>query len=190
VRAHGGVRDDALARLHAGITIDGVRYGPIEASLDRAQGANVWLTFAMREGKNREVKNVLGHLGLKVNRLIRVSFGPFQLGELAAGAVAEVPTRVLREQLGERVAAAAGVDFSGPIVERPTDEPALRRHPEVLAPAPGRERPVAARAPQDDNRKNRGSQTYRQREAERLGEPALARRERKRKRGPERGKRR
>jgi 23S rRNA pseudouridine2605 synthase len=192
VRAHGSVHEEALARLRAGITIDGVRYGSIEASLDRAQGANVWLTFAMREGKNREVKNVLGHLGLKVNRLIRVSFGPFQLGELAAGGVAEVPTRVLREQLGARVAATAGVDFSGPIMERPTEKASLRRHPEVLAPAPGRERPVGVRAPQDDRRQNRASQKYRQRDAERLGEPALARRERKRKRkrGPERGKRR
>ena len=62
-----------------GITIDGVRYGEIEATVDRAQGSNVWLTFAIREGKNREVKNVLGHLGLAVNRLIRVSFGPFRL---------------------------------------------------------------------------------------------------------------
>src|SRR5207237_6210642 len=94
-------------------TIDGIRYGPIEARLERAQGSNVWLIFAMREGKNREVKNVLGHLGLKVNRLIRVSFGPFQLGELAAGEVTEVKTRTLRDQLGERLAAAAGVDFSG-----------------------------------------------------------------------------
>src|SRR5437660_9120427 len=75
----------------------------------------MWMIFAIREGKNREVKNVLGHLGLAVNRLIRVSFGPFQLGELAPGEVAEVSTRVLREQLGERVAAAAGADFSGPI---------------------------------------------------------------------------
>ena len=91
-----------LDRLRGGIAIDGIRYGSIEATLDREQGANVWLTFAMREGKNREVQNVLGHLGLAVNRLIRVSFGPFQLGELAEGAVEEVKTRVLREQLGER----------------------------------------------------------------------------------------
>src|SRR5215831_957826 len=87
VRAHGRVTSVELERLRAGITIDGIRYGPIEATLERAQGGNVWLTFAMREGKNREVKNVLGHLGLKVNRLIRVSFGPFQLGELAPGEV-------------------------------------------------------------------------------------------------------
>ena len=72
----------------------------------------------MREGKNREVKNVLGHLGLAVNRLIRVSFGPFQLGDLPEGAVDEVRTRHLREQLGERVAAAAGLDFAGPIEDQ------------------------------------------------------------------------
>src|SRR5947209_18058352 len=115
VRAHGSVRPDQLERLRDGITIAGVRYGPIEAALDRAQGANVWLTFAMREGKNREVKNVLGHLGLSVNRLIRVSFGPFQLGELAAGEIVEMKTRTLRDQLGERLAALAGADFAAPI---------------------------------------------------------------------------
>ena len=90
VRAHGRVDAGRARRARDGITIDGMHYGPIEATLDREQGANVWLTFAIREGKNREVKNVLGHLGLQVNRLIRVSFGPFQLGELAEGAVEEV----------------------------------------------------------------------------------------------------
>ena len=114
VRANGTIMQDALDRLKGGITIGGVRYGAIEATLDRAQGANVWMTFAIREGKNREVRNVLEHLGLSVNRLIRVSFGPFQLGELATGAVEEVKTKVLREQLGERLAKDAGVDFSGP----------------------------------------------------------------------------
>jgi 23S rRNA pseudouridine2605 synthase len=121
VRAHGRVAQDALDRLRQGITIDGIRYGPIEARLDRAQESNVWLTFAMREGKNREVKNVLGHLGLAVNRLIRISFGPFQLGALPQGAVEEVKTRRLREQLGPRLAAAAGADFSAPIVDREPD---------------------------------------------------------------------
>jgi 23S rRNA pseudouridine2605 synthase len=115
VRAHGRVGQGELEALRAGITVDGIRYGPIEATLDRAQGSNVWLTFAMREGKNREVKNVLGHLGLKVNRLIRVSFGPFELADLAPGEIAEVKTRTLREQLGQRVIALAGVDFSAPI---------------------------------------------------------------------------
>src|SRR6516165_7782740 len=115
VRAHGRVGQGELEALRAGITVDGIRYGPIEATLDRAQGSNVWLTFAMREGKNREVKNVLGHLGLAVNRLIRISFGPFQLGALPDGAVEEIRTRHLREQLGERIAAMAGADFSAPI---------------------------------------------------------------------------
>ena len=111
VRALGRVLQPALDRLRHGITIDGVRYGAIEATLDREQGSNVWLTFAMREGKNREVKNVLGHLGLKVNRLIRVSFGPFQLTGLEEGAIEEVKTRVLREQLGERVVGAVRRGF-------------------------------------------------------------------------------
>src|SRR5262249_54108786 len=90
-------------------------------TLDRAQGSNAWLTFAIREGKNREVKNVLGHLGLAVNRLIRVSFGPFQLAELPEGAIEEVRTRTLRDQLGERLAHSAGADFAGPMAQR--DEP-------------------------------------------------------------------
>src|SRR5262247_3046103 len=115
VRAYGRVTQEELDRLRAGVTIDGIRYGSIEATVDRPQGSNVWLTFAIREGKNREVKNVLGHLGLAVNRLIRVSFGPFQLGLLEKGAIEEVRTRHLREQLGERVAAAAGLDFAGPV---------------------------------------------------------------------------
>ena len=127
VRAHGRVTPEQLARLTVGITIDGIRYGPIEATLDRAQGSNVWLAFAIREGKNREVKNVLGHLGLKVNRLIRVSFGPFQLGELPVGAIVEVKTRTLRDQLGERLIASAGADFSGPI--GPQEAPAAPVRP-------------------------------------------------------------
>jgi 23S rRNA pseudouridine2605 synthase len=117
VRAHGKVTQLRLDRLRHGIEIDGIRYGAIEATLEREQPTNVWLTFAMREGKNREVKNVLGHLGLAVARLIRVSYGPFQLGEIAAGAIEEVRTRTLREQLGERLVAIAGADFSTPLVE-------------------------------------------------------------------------
>src|SRR6184192_2813366 len=118
VRAHGKATQAQLDELRDGVTVDGIHYGPIEATLDREQPSNVWITFAIREGKNREVRNVLRHLGLHVARLIRVSFGPFQLGELAQGEVAEVPTRVLRDQLGEKLAKAAGADFSAPIVER------------------------------------------------------------------------
>lgn len=119
VRANGTIMQPQLDALRKGITIDGIRYGEIEAVLDRQQGANAWLTFAIREGKNREVRNVLEHLGLKVNRLIRVSYGPFQLGELKDGAVEEVRTRHLREQLGERIAADAGADFEGPMTVIP-----------------------------------------------------------------------
>jgi 23S rRNA pseudouridine2605 synthase len=114
VRAYGSVRQNELDGLREGISIDGVHYGPIEGSLDRVQGDNVWLTFAMREGKNREVKNVLGVLGLTVSRLIRVSFGPFQLGDLAPGKIVEVKRRTLREQLGARLVALIGADVSAP----------------------------------------------------------------------------
>ncbi|MFO0995695.1 MAG: pseudouridine synthase [Alphaproteobacteria bacterium] len=105
VRAFGTLDPKRLEALAHGITIDGVRYGPITAALDRSQGRNHWLTLTIREGKNREVRRVCEHLGLTVNRLIRVAFGPFQLGELAPGEVREVPLRVLREQLGAEAAA-------------------------------------------------------------------------------------
>jgi 23S rRNA pseudouridine2605 synthase len=114
VRAHGEVTQAQLDQLKDGVEVDGVKYGPIDATLERDQGANVWLVFAIREGKNREVRNVLSHLGLEVNRLIRISYGPFQLGELGEGEVEEVKTRVLREQLGEKVIARAGADFALP----------------------------------------------------------------------------
>src|SRR5690606_6228535 len=93
--------------------IEGVRYGEVLARLDRAQGANVWLTVALREGKNREVKRIAAHLGLAVNRLIRVSFGPFSLGELHPGALEEVKPRILADQLGPNLAAEFGLKASG-----------------------------------------------------------------------------
>jgi len=120
VRAHGRVRQEQLDRLRHGVSIEGVHYGPIEADIDRVQASNVWLTFAMREGKNREVKKVLGGLGLTVGRLIRVSFGPFQLGELAPGHIAEVKTRTLREQLGPNLIARIGADLSAPREQMPS----------------------------------------------------------------------
>ena len=109
VRAHGRVTQEALDALRQGVTIGGVRYGPVEARLDREQGANLWLTISLREGKNREVKRIAEHLGLAVNRLIRLSFGPFALGELAEGAVEEVKRHVLAGQLGPKVADAFGL---------------------------------------------------------------------------------
>jgi 23S rRNA pseudouridine2605 synthase len=115
VRAKGETDQAILDRFREGLTLEGVRYAGIAATLDRVQGANSWLTIALREGKNREIKRVLEHIGLQVNRLIRLSFGPFQLGDLAEGAVEEVRTRVLRHQLGPALAKAAGADFSSPL---------------------------------------------------------------------------
>ncbi len=109
VRAHGRVAQDALDRLKSGVNIGGVRYGSVEAKIERQQGGNVWLTVGLREGKNREVKRIAEHLGLKVNRLIRVSFGPFILGELPQGAVDEVTRKVLIEQLGDSSARELGL---------------------------------------------------------------------------------
>ena len=112
VRAKGRVSPADLANLKDGIEIDGVHYGPIEAAVDSVQGANTWLTIAIREGKNREVRNVLSHLGLTVNRLIRISFGPFQLLDLTPGAVEAVRRKVLVAQLGPRASEALGLSES------------------------------------------------------------------------------
>ncbi|HEV7322348.1 MAG TPA: pseudouridine synthase [Ensifer sp.] len=115
VRAHGDVDQAALDRLKDGIAVDGVLYGAIEATLDRVQGSNVWITMGLREGKNREIKNVLGALGLDVNRLIRISYGPFQLGELPEGHVQEIRGRTLRDQLGPRLIEDAKANFDAPL---------------------------------------------------------------------------
>ncbi|MDN3275265.1 pseudouridine synthase [Frankia sp. RB7] len=114
VRAHGDVTQAQLDQLKEGIEVEGVKYGPIDATLERDQGANVWLVFAIREGKNREVRNVCAHLGLEVNRLIRVSYGPFQLGEVPEGQVEEIRSRVLRDQLGEKIIEKSGAQFDVP----------------------------------------------------------------------------
>ena len=114
VRAHGRVTQADLDRLATGITLDGVHYGPVEAKIDREQGGNVWLMLGLREGKNREVKRLLEALGLTVNRLIRVSFGPFALGDLRTGEVSEVKPRVLKDQLGAKLAAELGLRSERP----------------------------------------------------------------------------
>ena len=108
VRVHGRVDDATLARLKNGVTVDGVRYGPIDAAVDKApegekktaSKSNTWVTVALTEGKNREVRKVMEFIGLTVNRLIRVSYGPFQLGKLEPGVLEEVPAQVVRQQLG------------------------------------------------------------------------------------------
>src|ERR1700738_3655413 len=131
VRAHGEVTQGQLDELKKGVEVDGVKYGSIDATLERDQGANVWLVFAIREGKNREVRNVMAHLGLEVNRLIRVSYGPFQLAELPEGQVEEVKTRGLREQLAEKIATLAGADFNRPM---PGEAAASSEHEATEAP--------------------------------------------------------
>ena len=99
-RVHGVVDPKRLAALAQGIRVGGISYGPIRATLERQQGSNAWLTLSLQEGKNREVRRVLEHLGYAVTRLIRLAYGPFQLGHLARGAIEEVPRKVLQEQLG------------------------------------------------------------------------------------------
>lgn len=119
VRARGHVTQDKLDALKSGIEIEGVRYGAVDARLDREQGANSWLTVGLREGKNREVKRIASHLGLDVNRLIRISFGPFSLGDLRPGAVEEVKASVLADQLGPKIAAQFGIKAPGKTPAKP-----------------------------------------------------------------------
>jgi 23S rRNA pseudouridine2605 synthase len=109
VRAHGRVTQIELDKLKDGIEIEGVRYGAIEATVDSFQGGNVWLTIGIREGKNREVRKVLSGFNLDVNRLIRISFGPFQLMDLAPGHVELVRRHVLADQLGSELAQQFGL---------------------------------------------------------------------------------
>ena len=105
VRINGTVSEAQLERLRAGVTVEDVDYAPMEVQFDRQQGANAWLTVGLREGKNREIRRVMEYLGVTVNRLIRVSYGPFQLGDLEPGGVKELPRRVVKDQIG-----AAGED--------------------------------------------------------------------------------
>lgn len=109
VRAYGRVTEKALAGIADGVTIDGINYGPITAKIDQLQRSNVWLTVSISEGKNREVRAIMRHLGLTVNRLIRTSYGPFQLGKLGRGDAEEVPRRQLVDQLGKKNAASLGL---------------------------------------------------------------------------------
>lgn len=129
-RAHGRITQERLDKLKDGVTVEGVRYGPVEAKLDKAkegpQGSNLWITVTLAEGKNREVRRLLESLGLKVNRLIRLSYGPFALGTLEVGEIEEVGPRVIREQLAEHIE---------PENLPKGDRPQFQR---ALTPAPGR----------------------------------------------------
>ncbi len=140
-RAWGEVLQPDLDKLRDGVTIDGMLYGAIDAQLERIQGSNVWVALALREGKNREVKNVLANLGLDVNRLIRISYGPFQLGDLAEGEVVEIRGRVLRDQLGQKLADEAGADFDAPVRETGRPSRGQPKHADEMSDGE-RERPA------------------------------------------------
>ncbi|MBP0462410.1 rRNA pseudouridine synthase [Roseomonas sp. PWR1] len=143
VRVHGRVEEAALARLAQGVAIEGVQYGPIEAGLDARQGTNAWLTVSIREGKNREIRRVMAHLGLEVTRLIRTAYGPFQLGVLPRGAVEEVNAKVLRDQLGLDAPKRLREVAQAPMVEPPPEGP--RRPPRARNAGSGPRRAVRGR---------------------------------------------
>jgi len=116
-RAYGQITQDELDQLAQGTTVEGVTYGPIHATLERQQGANAWIAVSLNEGKNREVRRVLEAIGLKVNRLIRIAYGPFQLGALEPGQVEEITGKVLKDQLGT----------GGPKIDKPSRKPRAGR---------------------------------------------------------------
>jgi 23S rRNA pseudouridine2605 synthase len=140
---HGFVDPARLAVLARGTTVDGVAYGPIRAQLERQQGSNAWITLSLQEGKNREVRRVLEHLGYPVTRLIRLAYGPFQLGHLARGAIEEVLKKVLEEQLGKSSHGDAQSGNHGTAKRAPRRSPRPRGNP---PPQAGEGRMKATRA--------------------------------------------
>ena len=147
VRVHGDVDEAKLVALTDGISIDGFDYGPIEATLERVLGKNAWLNVALREGKNREIRRVMEHFGWPVNRLIRVSFGPFHLGKLEKGAVDEIKAKVVKDQIGmilqsdkpashrKRRIKAAGTGERSAKAKSPSAEKSSSRHPKSAKPS-------------------------------------------------------
>ena len=146
VRVHGNVQQAQLDQLAKGIEVEGVRYGAVQATLDRKQGDNVWMTMSLAEGKNREIRKLCGHFGWPVSRLIRVAYGPFQLGHLKPGDIEEVPAKVLREQLGEKK------------VHQVSGQLKLKQAPSVV---PGRERAHTDKKPAERAPKHRPKQARR-----------------------------
>ncbi len=157
VRVHGAPAQTVLDRLDQGITVDGIAYGSIKATVDKVQGSNAWLTMTLREGKNREIRKVLEFFGMPVSRLIRVAYGPFQLGQLEEGAVREVTGKVLREQLGIKKPEKAekpGPDKPAPqkpAAERPAAEKSAAPRPAAARPAAARPGPAAKPKPRTGN---------------------------------------
>ncbi|MBL3701673.1 pseudouridine synthase [Sulfitobacter sp. BDSS02] len=129
VRINGRPKDEDFEPLRKGLTVEGERFLPMVVTLDRQQGANAWVTVGLREGKNREIRRAMEDLGFAVNRLIRISYGPFQLGQIKAGEVEEIRRRVMREQLGLEAEAPEGT------AKRKTP---ARRRSTAGKPGPGR----------------------------------------------------
>ena len=135
VRVNGRPSDAALEPLRKGITIEGERFQPMTVTLDRQQGANAWLTVGLREGKNREIRRAMEAVNLSVNRLIRVSYGPFQLGELKSGEVEEVRRKIVRDQLGLEIE-----DASGTAQKKPKAVQRFSKRRSSMAGKPGKPR--------------------------------------------------
>jgi 23S rRNA pseudouridine2605 synthase len=157
VRAFGGIGPDDIAKLARGMTISGIHYGPIEVQVDRDQGDNVWLTIGLREGKNREIRRVLDALGLKVSRLIRTAYGPFQLGRLEPGEVEEVPNKVLVDQLGRNPGTATIAKGRPPATPQAIAQPRRPQiAPEIGADEPASRSSVKMPPPAERSRPQRG----------------------------------
>ena len=125
-RAFGSIDNAAIAKLQAGITVDGLKYGPMEVEVERETGSNIWLTIGIKEGKNREVRRALDAVGLRVNRLIRIAYGPFQLGTIDRGEVKSVASRVLKDQCGHLMEAGHQFEELAAAPARPAKRPAKR----------------------------------------------------------------
>jgi len=151
VRVNGTVEVAHLNELRKGITVEGIRYGSVQASLDRQQGDNAWLTMALTEGKNREIRKLCGHFGWAVSRLIRISYGPFQLGSLESGLVEEVKGKVLKDQLGIETPKDKPQAREKPAERKPTERPKILGQLK-LKPKP-EQKPKAARKPNADRRR-------------------------------------
>lgn len=121
VRVHGDVDEIKLQGLEKGVEVEGVKYGPIKAVMDRRQGSNAWLTLSLQEGKNREIRRVMEHMGWPVTRLIRIAYGPFQLGTLEVAKAEEVPARVMRDQL-------SGSQSGNALKPKHSNKPARKHH--------------------------------------------------------------
>lgn len=134
-RAYGRVDDAAVEKLRKGVTVEGIKYGPMEVEIERETGHNIWLNIGIREGKNREVRKALDSVGLRVNRLIRTAYGPFQLGQLDKNEIKVIPHRVLKDQCGHMVELG---DVSG--------EAVAKKRPPVRKPTRNK-RPAAPRPP-------------------------------------------